>query len=576
MHLHYFSLQKIAELINKRVSGGILVETFSQNKDELVLGIGSPEDELYLRIACGSPMPFIWPVDAYGKARKNVTTLFSGLINLPLLSARAIHWDRVLVLEFPGERQLALKMHGNQSNVILLKKGKIIEIFRNSLQKDLAFRLVDGKEPRTDQDRKDQEETNESPNGSVKSKIYALTYDEIRKELAALSPVFDRNFAERGFALLHPSPDPKLKKAEPGKILSEISMPEIPDLAQAPENFPNLVAQLNKEALDDCYYITKNESKIKFSLFPPGIKIKGVQVALDFFLRNYYQLEAYKQQYSAVKRALIAPLQKLEGKVASYQKNLLALQKSRSAEEIGSILMANLHTLQSGLESAELFDFYTNETISIKLNPRLNPQQNAAHWFGKQKKRKAKSLHLHSLIKSLEAKINVLKITLADFEGLPQPGDLQLDASGFEPEPGQKLRKFLKKEGIESSTKPLQQISKPYYCYEFGGFEILVGKNAAGNDELTQQIASKEDLWLHARGVRGSHVVIRNPTRKDVPMPVIEYAASLAARYSKAQHEGLVSVIYTPRKHVRKPKKAAPGAVLVEKEKVILIEPAQR
>jgi predicted ribosome quality control (RQC) complex YloA/Tae2 family protein len=101
----------------------------------------------------------------------------------------------------------------------------------------------------------------------------------------------------------------------------------------------------------------------------------------------------------------------------------------------------------------------------------------------------------------------------------------------------------------------------------------LVGKSASNNDELTLKVAQKNDLWLHAKGVSGSHVVIKNQNNKPFPNEVIHYAAQLAAYYSKSKGSAMVPVIFTPKKFVRKPKGANPGQVFVEKEELILVEP---
>jgi predicted ribosome quality control (RQC) complex YloA/Tae2 family protein len=117
--------------------------------------------------------------------------------------------------------------------------------------------------------------------------------------------------------------------------------------------------------------------------------------------------------------------------------------------------------------------------------------------------------------------------------------------------------------------------SVPYHEFEFRGYRILVGKNAQGNDELTSRYSYKEDLWLHAKDVSGSHVLIKHQSGKKIPKDVIEYAASLAAYNSKRKTESLCPVIVTPRKFVRKRKGDPPGAVIVEREDVIMVEPAR-
>jgi predicted ribosome quality control (RQC) complex YloA/Tae2 family protein len=90
---------------------------------------------------------------------------------------------------------------------------------------------------------------------------------------------------------------------------------------------------------------------------------------------------------------------------------------------------------------------------------------------------------------------------------------------------------------------------------------------------LLRQYSAKNDIWLHAKDVSGSHVIIRNPSKKQVPLSTIEKVAEIAAFNSKARTDTLAAVIFTDRKFVRKPKRANPGAVIVEKEEVILVEP---
>ena len=107
-----------------------------------------------------------------------------------------------------------------------------------------------------------------------------------------------------------------------------------------------------------------------------------------------------------------------------------------------------------------------------------------------------------------------------------------------------------------------------------GGYEVWVGRNARQNDTLTLRHARKEDLWLHARGVPGSHVVLRRPNR-NVPADrrAVEEAAAIAAYWSDARTSRLAPVQVTERKYVRKPKGSPPGAVIVTHEDVVLVEP---
>lgn len=113
-----------------------------------------------------------------------------------------------------------------------------------------------------------------------------------------------------------------------------------------------------------------------------------------------------------------------------------------------------------------------------------------------------------------------------------------------------------------------------YKRFELGeGFTAFVGKNASNNDELTMRFAKPNDLWFHARGTSGSHVVLKLNKPEKPPKHILEKAAELAAYYSGARNAKYVPVIYTFKKFVRKPKGANIGAVVVSKEEVIMVEP---
>jgi predicted ribosome quality control (RQC) complex YloA/Tae2 family protein len=100
-----------------------------------------------------------------------------------------------------------------------------------------------------------------------------------------------------------------------------------------------------------------------------------------------------------------------------------------------------------------------------------------------------------------------------------------------------------------------------------------VGANAAANDELTVKLARPDDLWLHAEGLPGSHVLVRNPMKTDVPPDILLKAAALAALHSKGKTAGKVPVTYTFARFVRKPKGAKPGLVHLSRRRTLMVKP---
>ena len=107
------------------------------------------------------------------------------------------------------------------------------------------------------------------------------------------------------------------------------------------------------------------------------------------------------------------------------------------------------------------------------------------------------------------------------------------------------------------------------------GYEVLVGRTARDNDQLTFRVARPNDLWLHAGDYPGSHVIVRNSSRSEIPQRTIIEAAQLAAKFSQASKDSKVAIHYTRRKFLSKPKGAAPGLVRMSSFKTITVEPGE-
>lgn len=133
------------------------------------------------------------------------------------------------------------------------------------------------------------------------------------------------------------------------------------------------------------------------------------------------------------------------------------------------------------------------------------------------------------------------------------------------------IKKLIKQNPVKERAQV--ELKVPYKKFEYGGFTILVGKGARENDELTLKYAKKNDLWLHAKDVTGSHVVLKQQSSKPFPQDVVEKAAQAAAFYSKRKSDSLSPVIVTPKKFIRKPKGLPPGMVHIDKEETILVKP---
>jgi predicted ribosome quality control (RQC) complex YloA/Tae2 family protein len=173
--------------------------------------------------------------------------------------------------------------------------------------------------------------------------------------------------------------------------------------------------------------------------------------------------------------------------------------------------------------------------------------------------------------KNKQIEINKLKESLTQKEGEIVKLNEWIDSCEQTDELNE-LRKIRADAGLDKKQHG-QVENLPFHEFEFKGYKILVGRNAEANDKLTLKYSYKDDLWLHAKDVAGSHVLIKHQSGKDFPKDVIEYAAGLAAYNSKRKNESLCPVAFTQKKYVRKRKGDPAGMVVVEREEVILVEP---
>jgi predicted ribosome quality control (RQC) complex YloA/Tae2 family protein len=312
--------------------------------------------------------------------------------------------------------------------------------------------------------------------------------------------------------------------------------------------------------LADTFYIVQDEKG--FPVLQNGLTDKPVLFTSDSifdayneFSRQYLGKYFFTQKRDQLKQQCEAELKRWRPVAQNATHALHYLQSHARHEELGHIIMANLHTMQKGSESLDTLDFYTNMPISIKLKANLNPQENAQYYYKKSRNQKNEEQLLTNKIKQAEEKVKANEEKLA----IVLAAETMRDLKAFELPVSKQKGKLEQRE--------------QYKVFNFNGFRILVGKSAANNDELTLKVAHKNDLWLHAKGVSGSHVVIKHQTKHIFTNEVITYAAQLAAYYSKSKGSAMVPVIYTPKKFVRKPKGAEPGQVFVEKEEIILVEP---
>lgn len=275
-------------------------------------------------------------------------------------------------------------------------------------------------------------------------------------------------------------------------------------------------------------------------------------------ITQYTQFALRKLAFDKQKNQLLVNKTKLLKEKQAYLKSnieaLKTIENLRNDEELGHIILSNFHLIQADKKEQLLYDIYNNNNIVIKYDPKLSPAENADKYFKKSKGVPYTKKILKEKIEKAELIIQKLQKELSELETTAHH---------------KQLKSFINEKDKSDVAQEL-----PYKFFQFENYDILVGKHAESNEKLLNYYSDKNDIWLHAKDVGGSHVLIKVKKSIATPDKVLEKAASLAAYYSKNRNQSLVTVMYTLRKFVRKIKGAEKGKVTVSNEKSILVKPS--
>jgi predicted ribosome quality control (RQC) complex YloA/Tae2 family protein len=277
----------------------------------------------------------------------------------------------------------------------------------------------------------------------------------------------------------------------------------------------------------------------------------------------------------AARRAVDARLQtartQLRKEISRREKLLKQLERdlrthanADDEKRIGDLLLANITTAKRRGTTVVLTDYFAGDaaTIEIEVDESVTLAEEASRRFAAYARSKRATKQIEGRIGTVEAELVKLQSQLADLDQNPPTTGAHLTEASD--------NRRSRSDGVSAARVPGTRRYK-----SSDGYEILVGRAARDNDNLTFKIAKPNDLWLHAADYSGSHVVVRNATRKEIPHRTLIEAAQLAAHFSQAKKDLKVDVHYTQRKFLSKPKGAAPGLVRLARFKNIIVAPLE-
>jgi predicted ribosome quality control (RQC) complex YloA/Tae2 family protein len=300
---------------------------------------------------------------------------------------------------------------------------------------------------------------------------------------------------------------------------------------------------------------------------------KNVQTLLN----DYYTAELNQQDFSQLHHQLSQKLGnvlgKLRQKASTFQERLQQSDQADQYRQQADLLMAHLQDWQPGMKSIALLDFDTDQPVTIPLNPEKNAVQNAQLLYKRHQKLKRARHAVEPLLQEVQGEVQYLEqveASLTQLDAYKSSDDLQTL---------QEIREELIQQKYLDSpdqrNREVTDVSVPYRYRTPSGFELLIGRNNRQNDQLTFRTAGDYDLWFHTQEIAGSHVLLRLEPGTVPDEADLQFAADLAAHYSRGRQSDQVPVVYTKPKHVYKPKGAKPGMTVYKHERVLWGHPQQ-
>lgn len=284
----------------------------------------------------------------------------------------------------------------------------------------------------------------------------------------------------------------------------------------------------------------------------------------DAFYTALSEIREFNAKRDSLQRLVSKRLEKHNALLAKQAEAIEQAKKADSHKAIGDIITANIYRIKKGMTSVAAEDYATGQMMLIDLNPRLSPAANAQANYRKYAKLKSGMDIMKKRMEENKAEIEFLESVLVSLESSETTDELseiefELSRAGVMP---------VKAAAAKATEKP----SAPHKFISSDGYMFFAGKNNRQNDTLTMKTASPDDLWLHTKGIPGSHVVIIRPG-ESVPDNTLFEAATVAATLSKAKGTAKIAVDYTRVKNVRKPGGAKPGMVVYDKYNTVLVSP---
>ncbi len=549
----------VYELKNALV-GGRVSKIAQPEADELILTVKNQKDTYRLRLSANASLPLVYLTESNPLSPMTAPN-FCMLLRKHIGNARILDitqpgLERVITMHFEHldemgdlrRKALHIEIMGKHSNLIFCdENNKIVDSIKHVSQAVSSVReVLPGRPyfiPNTMQKQDPLTVTRESfletfsGNGDIASTLL--------KQYTGISKVTAQEIAERSEADLD----------LPVDMLSDSAKEAIA------EQFCLMIEDIKNGRFTPCIAFDEEEPVEFASILLSGYSDCEIITydSISQVLEGYYatrNLLARMHQKSAQMRKLVQNA--IERSAKKYDLQLRQLSDTEKREKYriyGEMLNTYGYDCPPDAKSFEVLNYYTNEMMTIPLDPTLSATENARKYFDRYNKLKRTYEALTELIQETKDELDHLESVSTSIDLAENDADLN------------EIRKeladcgYAKPVSYKKGKKDNRQKSQPFHYRSSDGFDIYVGKNNLQNDYLTFHFAQGNDIWMHAKKAHGSHVIIRT-NGKELPDRTYEEAGALAAYYSQSRQAPKVEVDYIEKKFIKKPAGAKPGFVI--------------
>ncbi len=570
MALDAATLALTAQELKTKLVDAKIAKIFEPTRDELVLTLRTRTETLSLLLSARSGTARVCFTE---ESFENPDTppSFCMLMRKHLTGGRVLDvqmepGDRIVYFVFQCTNEmgdlvqntLCAELMGRYSNLVLVQNGKIIDALKRVDFEDSQIRQLLPGLPYTLPPKPSRPDFILTSAASIVEAACGKDLpvaDALCRTVAGVGPVVSREAAWRAFG-------------ETTLLASELTEADRLRLVDALEELKDVYANGGEPTSVK----TPEGRPVEFTFFRPTqygeqfqlIAWPGFSEMLEGYYAEKDRSERLRTKSKELHKAVHNMYERAVRKQANRKEELAASEKSEKLRLYGELLSANLYRMEKGMPNVTLENWYDEgKPVTIPLDVRYSPSQNAQIYFKNYKKKQTAARMLVELLDQGEKEIAYLETVLYEVESAQ--GEAALN----------EIRAELKSQGYLKYYKKRDKKQKPADFWRFqssDGFEILVGRNNVQNEKLTLHTARGKDLWFHTKDAPGSHTVVMS-LGQDIPDTTKEEAAQLAVLYSSQAKGVKVAVDYTEVKNIRKTGDLKPGMVLYEKYETAYITP---